>query len=309
MAEKIKKKITKSKKSKKKTEKVSTINLPPMKIDFVMKEDFVSRPLWKITCSGGLIYWPKNTEDKWDNKNYVKGPEGTKPPKLTGQFVELQSKITAKGVYYILVQNNSEEVWINVGKLRGTGGTRYMLFFNYAKQVRKAQYGIRGTAQVSYGDKTLDLKMLAVRRKVGSSGKPGGPYTLVPPGSYRGFIRAMGKSKKKYGEDALFNNPTIHFTNQWENNKWKIGIKKKNNARTSEVFIHRAEFPDQLDGCLALGRNETDYGFESFSHSLKTMREVFELRGIKTKTQFKNTQELKWGKKLKVLITVTDNRA
>lgn len=88
----------------------------------------------------------------------------------------------------------------------------------------------------------------------------------------------MGKSKKKHKEDALFKNPTIHVTNRWEDKKWKKGVQKGKDIE-SEIFIHRAEFPDQLEGCLALGRNETDYGFESFNHSLQTMREVFELLG------------------------------
>lgn len=331
------KKVAKKKKTKKKSKKVATLKYPLMEINFVMQENFVSKPLWKITSPSGLIYWPKDTEDKWNKKNYVMGAKGAPPPKLKfkEEFVELASKKRLSGAYFILVQNGSDEVWINVGKLKTEQKKEYRLAFEHAKQKRKAQYGIRGTAQVRCGGNTLDLKMIGVRWQVIPKGvkdptgkkkdKPPytgntrhfGPITPLRPGLYRGFVHRMEKSFNKHGEDALFKNPTIHVTNHWgwddkdKKWKWKKGVKKgvkKDKVKGSEIFIHRAGFPDQLEGCLALGRNETDYGFESFAHSLQTMREVFALLVIKTKAQHRKAQNLTWGKKPRVIITMTDER-
>ena len=158
---------------------------------------------------------------------------------------------------------------------------------------------------MKYQDKTLDLKLMAVRaktRREGSDlGTQSGPYTLVGPGLYQGLVQKRGKY------DSLAKSLSIYIWRQCEDGKWVEGVKKKK-GRSTEVFIHPAYIPDWLDGCLALGYTPSDYGFESADDSTKAMKNVFELLGISTDADFKKAEELVWNKKIRVIVTMTDKR-
>lgn len=302
--------------------KGTTIDVPPMEIHCIMEEDFESKPLWKIILKDGLGYWPKESKGEWKKEDFKDNP------RLEGEFMEIECAEKKEGDnHYVLVKNNEDEVWINVGKIKPEEeqGDGYELKYEYAKQVRKSQYGIRGTAKVTYKDNTLEFKLMAVRAKTRSDGPMTGnkrigtkstPRTLVGPGLYRGLVTPRKTKKEKYGNDALFKHPCIHLTAQWEadqreDGEWVEGVKKKSSERSKNIFIHPAHIPDWLDGCLALCGKDTEwkeYGFESNGKSEEAMKEIFKLLDITTKEQFTKVQNLDWNKKPKVIITMTDKR-
>ncbi len=302
----VKKSLTKP------VDKGTTISVPPMEVHCTFEKNFESKPLWKITVKNGLGFWPEEYKGEWKKEDFLKTSQ------LTGDFLEIESvEKTEGGNCYILVKNGDDNVWLNVGKIKVKQGTGYELEYQYAKQIRKAQYGIRGTALVKYQDKTLEFKLMAVRAKTRRDGLVTGkdrigtkstPFTLVGTGLFQGIVMPRGKYETKHGDDGLYYSLSIYLWRQYEDGKWVEGVKKIK-ERSTNVFIHPAYIPDWLDGCLALGHNFSEYGFVSAEDSEKAMREVFELLGITTKDQFTKLQNLSWNKKPKVIITMTDKRA
>lgn len=281
----------------------TTIAVAPIEIHCAMLEDFESKPLWSIYSKKGLGFWPEASRGVWDKKDF-KDTE-----RVTGEALEIESADSAAKNHYVLIQHGTEKVWINVGKVKS--GSGYSLGFEYATQKRTAQYGIHGVAQATYGGKTLDFKLMAVRAKTrregDNLGTRSGDFTLVGPGLYRGYVQARQKYVNEHGDDGLYRSVSIYVWGQFEDGKWVGGVRKKS-GRSTNIFIHPAHIPDWLDGCLALGYNTSDYGFESAEDSTKAMRAVFELLGITTKAEYTKAQKLADAKKPKVIITMTDKR-
>ncbi|MBW2662687.1 MAG: hypothetical protein JRD93_12025, partial [Deltaproteobacteria bacterium] len=124
-------------------------------------------------------------------------------------------------------------------------------------------------------------------------------------------LQVRGKYRKKYKDDGLWKSQSIYIWGQEEpaeSGKWVAGVRKKV-KRSQNIFIHPAHFPDDLDGCLALGGYFSDYGFVSYKDSRQALQEVFKLIGISAKQQFKKAQKLPTKKKPKFIITVTDIRS
>lgn len=283
-----------------------------MQIHCVMEEDFDSAPRWKITAKKGLGFWPEEAAGEWSSSDYKKTPV------LTGEFDELDfaEKTEGGNRYVLVVSAKGERVWFNAGAIKIPQAGRYPLAFDYATQVRKAQHGIRGSATVIYEDQTLEFGLMAVRAKTRREGPRTGatrigttstPYTIVGPGLYRGYVTPRGKYVTAHGDNGLRKSLSIYVHQQWEDDKWVNGVRKKS-GRSNNVFIHPAAIPDWLDGCLALGHEFSDFGFVSGPDSTEAHMELFAMLGIKTDAEFTKTQKLADAKKPRALITMTDKR-
>lgn len=192
------------------------------------------------------------------------------------------------------------------------------------------QYGIKGSAKVEYNLQSRELKLLALRYKThvedkrgklatgknGGKVAPGWPY--VGPGCYRGLVLARKRHEKKYRVPVIWIRDTWHEDkHDWIKGCWltirgkKKRARKKGKPKTSKsILIHPTNFPWKLEGCLALGRKFSDYGFVSSKDSQDAVLEVFKLIWTASSKDelFEKLRKLTKSQRLKFIIKVTDGR-
>ncbi|MBW2646785.1 MAG: hypothetical protein JRE23_11515 [Deltaproteobacteria bacterium] len=189
-----------SSKGKGKPSKGTTISVPPAEIECTYESNFESKPLWVITVKRGLGTWAKDKKGEWKKKDF------RNTPRVLGEVLELDSAEKTSGasrIKYVLIKHGGNEKWINVGKVKKKQNNNYRLDYEYARK-HGVQYGIKGTAKVKYGKKTLDLKLLAVTHKTRQNQTKSTPFTLVGRGRYKGYLQVRGKYRKKYKDDGLW---------------------------------------------------------------------------------------------------------
>lgn len=320
----------------------------PAVIHIIYERDFESKPLWQIGRKRknkdtgkwmiiGLGSWAEDKRGGWKKKDL------RDTTRIKGLFLEIDSVKTSKGLH-VLIEHEGKKSWVNVGEVKPGqecewDSEKRKCRCNYRIKYRNAtcygpQIGVKGSFKVEYRRSTLNLKLLALREKRHQNGEKSLGWPYVGPGRYKGLVLAGEHVEKNYRV------PVIQIHETWDRNKreWIKGcwtatrekdedtgtviIKRKRRKgkpkTTTSILIHPTNFPWKLEGCLAPGRNFSDYGFASSKDSREAMLDVFNLIWPHSSTDdswrarkdelFKKLRKLTKSQRLKFIVKVTDSR-
>jgi len=284
--------------------KVPTV-VDTLQFDIIYQYSFKSRMLWEIGESLGT--WSEDERNTWETTKFDKS-KTVSDQALAKQV--LKKTIKKKEITFVLVDFESGSRWICVGEAKKRPlKEEYKKRYQYAT-CRGIQYGVKGVVTVTYKGKSQEYKVMVVTHKTRWDGSKSGEFTFIGPGEYKGRVQVRGKYATKYGKNGLYNSKSFYVTHQKEKGKWLKGARRGPNSktRTENCFIHPAQFPDHLDGCIALGTKFSNIGFESWDNSVEALSEVFKMININTKKDYQKTQALSDKLKPKFLLNIKDER-